>query len=61
LELVPRLCTACVHMPVCSVYIAVKGLIKSYPEEVNIFKPEELAAICKQYMPIHATKILRGA
>jgi len=46
-----RNCSQCIHVNVCALYRAIAPLLNQF-EERKPFKPEDLALICKEYMPV---------
>jgi len=48
-----RGCKSCVHLSVCALFRAIAPLLNQF-EERKPFKAEELALICKEYMPVVA-------
>jgi len=54
-----RVCSKCVHVNVCSIYRAIAPLINNSFKSHKPFEPEDLAKICKEFMPVIATNVLR--
>lgn len=54
-----RVCTNCVHINVCSLYRAIAPLIENSFKDKKPFDAVKLAVICKEFMPVIATNVLR--
>jgi len=53
-------CKSCGHLKVCAVYRAIAPLLsQSWTDENRPFEPENLAVICREYVPLSALKVLR--
>jgi len=55
-----RKCGGCGHVKVCSVFRAVAPLLKGWTEETRPFEAEELATICKEFIPTSTISILKS-
>ena len=50
-----RKCTKCAHLNVCTIYRAIAPLINNNFKVKKPCEPEEIAQICREFMPIVAT------
>jgi len=55
-----RNCKKCNHLPICTVYRAIKQLLEKWTQQTRPFEAEDLATICKAFLADSLIKTLEA-